>query len=42
VPLAPPEPDEDLLGRYAQRDPERRRWWLDRLGRAHSTLRSAF
>jgi O-succinylbenzoate synthase len=42
VPLAPPAPDEELLDRYAQRDPERRHWWLDRLGRAHSSLRSAF
>jgi O-succinylbenzoate synthase len=40
VPLTPPEPDEELLERYAQRDPARRQWWLDRLGRAHSALRA--
>ena len=40
VPLAPPEPGAELLDRYAQRDPARRRWWLDRLVRAHSALRA--
>ena len=40
VPLAPPEPDEELLDRYAQRDPARRAWWLDRLSRARARLRS--
>jgi O-succinylbenzoate synthase len=40
VPLAPPTPDDELLDRYAQRDPARRQGWLDRLGRAHSALRA--
>jgi O-succinylbenzoate synthase len=42
VPLTPPGPDPELLDRYAQRDPARRRWWLDRLERAQSSLRDAF
>jgi O-succinylbenzoate synthase len=38
VPRTPPEPDEELLDRYAQRDPGRRTWWLDRLARAQALL----
>ena len=33
VPARPPEPDPDLIEAFRQRDPERERWWADRLDR---------
>lgn len=33
----PPLPGPELLDRHRQRDPERTRWWLDRLARAQAT-----
>ncbi|HYJ76749.1 MAG TPA: O-succinylbenzoate synthase, partial [Kineosporiaceae bacterium] len=39
VPTSPPAPDPALLARWEQRDPARRRWWTDRLARAHALLR---
>jgi O-succinylbenzoate synthase len=38
VPLAPPTPDPELLERYAHPDPERARWWLERLTRVAALL----
>jgi O-succinylbenzoate synthase len=33
VPRRAPEPDPELLRRYGQHDPDRSRWWRDRLAR---------
>jgi O-succinylbenzoate synthase len=41
VPGAPPAPDPELLERYAQRDPERVRWWRERTLRTQARLRAA-
>lgn len=38
VPTEPPEPDPELLARYAHPDPERTRWWRDRLARVRARL----
>lgn len=38
VPAAPPVPDPELLERYRHPDPERTRWWLDRLARVRAVL----
>jgi len=38
VPTRVPEPDPELLDRYAHPDPDRARWWLDRLDRVHALL----
>jgi o-succinylbenzoate synthase len=38
VPRTPPAPDPGLLDRYAQPDPDRVRWWLDRLDRVRALL----
>jgi o-succinylbenzoate synthase len=38
VPLVPPTPDPALLDRYRLADPERRRWWTDRLRRTLALL----
>jgi len=38
VPRTPPIPDPALLDRYAHPDPERVRWWLDRLARVATLL----
>lgn len=38
VPLAPPDPDPELLDRYAHPDPDRARWWLARLTRVAALL----
>jgi O-succinylbenzoate synthase len=38
VPVRPPDPDPELLARYAHPDAARTRWWLDRLDRAHRSL----
>jgi O-succinylbenzoate synthase len=40
VPLSPPTPDPELLERHAHPDPERVRWWRDRLNRCADLLRS--
>jgi O-succinylbenzoate synthase len=39
VPRTPPCPDPELLDRYAHPDPDRARWWLDRLTRVAALLR---
>ncbi len=41
VPTAPPVPDPERLERYAQRDPERARWWRERTLRTQARLRLA-
>jgi o-succinylbenzoate synthase len=38
VPRAVPVPDPALLDRFAHPDPDRARWWLDRLARVHALL----
>jgi o-succinylbenzoate synthase len=38
VPTHAPVPDPALLERYAHPDPERTRWWLDRLARVRALL----
>jgi O-succinylbenzoate synthase len=38
VPRRPPEPDPELLERFAHPDPARTRWWLDRLHRVRTRL----
>jgi o-succinylbenzoate synthase len=38
VPTRPPEPDPALLDRYAHPDPDRARWWRDRLTRVRALL----
>jgi len=38
VPTRVPEPGPELLERYAHPDPERTRWWLDRLARVRVLL----
>jgi O-succinylbenzoate synthase len=38
VPTRVPVPDPALLERYAHPDPERTRWWLDRLARVRALL----
>ncbi|RMI34002.1 o-succinylbenzoate synthase [Nocardia stercoris] len=38
VPATPPVPDPNLLDRYRHPDPERTRWWLDRLTRVARLL----
>ncbi len=40
VPGSPPVPDSTLLERYAQRDPDRVRWWRERTLRTHARLRA--
>jgi O-succinylbenzoate synthase len=40
VPLASPQPEPELLQRYAISDPGRAAWWIDRLQRVHRLLRS--
>ncbi len=39
VPMSPPVPDPDLLDRYTHPDPDRVRWWHDRLTRVAELLR---
>ena len=38
VPRTPPTPSPELLERYAHPDPERVRWWLERLARVAALL----
>jgi O-succinylbenzoate synthase len=38
VPRTPPTPDPELLRRYAHPEPEKVRWWLDRLTRVAALL----
>ncbi|WP_067649423.1 o-succinylbenzoate synthase [Nocardia harenae] len=38
VPAVPPTPDPELLERYRHPDPERTRWWLDRLERVRALV----
>lgn len=38
VPVAPPTPDPELLERYAHPDPDKVRWWLERLARVATLL----
>ncbi|HTK60924.1 MAG TPA: o-succinylbenzoate synthase [Pseudonocardia sp.] len=38
VPRTPPVPDDDLLERYAHPDPDKARWWLERLARVAALL----
>ncbi|MGF1654487.1 MAG: o-succinylbenzoate synthase [Actinomycetales bacterium] len=40
VTVRPPEPDPGLLDRARQPDPDRRRWWAERLHRAADVLRA--
>jgi O-succinylbenzoate synthase len=40
VAARPPEPDPGLLDRARQPDPDRRRWWAERLRRAADVLRA--
>jgi len=39
VPRRAPVPDPELLDRFAHPDPERTRWWLDRLNRVRNLLK---
>ncbi|MFC3963651.1 o-succinylbenzoate synthase [Nocardia jiangsuensis] len=38
VPTAPPVPDPELLERYRHPDPERTRWWIERLERVRALV----
>ncbi|MFI5778272.1 o-succinylbenzoate synthase [Nocardia sp. NPDC051570] len=38
VPAAPPRPDPELLSRFRHPDPERERWWRERLDRVRSIV----
>lgn len=41
VPRTPPTPDPELLHRFRHPDPERARWWRDRLARVQRLLASS-